>query len=84
MTKMFSVEIETSGIDPTNAVEWTNELANVYADVEVTDVKTTGNKISCKIGFAGMDDTTADDIKMKVEEYLTMNEAFSATKISCH
>jgi hypothetical protein len=84
MTKTFSLEIETSGINSTDATEWANEIANVYADVEISDVKTSENKISCKIGLAGMDDTTHDDIKMKVEEYLTMNEAFNATKISCH
>jgi hypothetical protein len=84
MTKMFDLEIETSGINSTDGIEWTNEMTNVYADVEVSDVKISGNKISCKIGLAGMDDTTSDDIKMKIEEYLTMNEAFTATKISCH
>ncbi|WP_100183018.1 hypothetical protein [Candidatus Nitrosotenuis aquarius] len=84
MTKTFSLEIETSGINSTDAADWANEMTNVYADVEVSDVKISGNKISCKIGLAGIDDTTPDDIKMKVEEYLTMNEAFTATKISCH
>jgi hypothetical protein len=59
-------------------------MANVYADVEITDVKVSGNKISCKAGLSGMDDTQPDDIKMKVEEYLIMNEAFVAKKISCH
>jgi hypothetical protein len=84
MTKTFNLEIEISGINSTDAAEWANEMANIYADVEISDVQTSGNKISCKIGLAGMDDTTPDDIKMKVEEYLTMNEAFTATKISCH
>ena len=31
-----------------------------------------------------MDDTTPEDVKMKIEEYLTMNEAFEARNISCH
>jgi hypothetical protein len=84
MTKMISVEIETSGISSSEATEWANEMANVYADVEITDVKVSGNKISCKAGLSGMDDTQPDDIKMKVEEYLIMNEAFVAKKISCH
>jgi hypothetical protein len=84
MTKMINVDIETSGIDQSEANEWVNEIANVYADVEVSDVRVSGNKISCKIGLSGMDDTQPDDIKMKIEEYLTMNEAFSAKKISCH
>jgi hypothetical protein len=29
-----------------------------------------------------MDDTEPDDIKMKIEEYLTMNEAFQAKDVS--
>jgi hypothetical protein len=52
--------------------------------VEITDVKISGNKITCKAGLSGMEDTQPDDIKMKIEEYLTMNEAFNAKKISCH
>jgi len=84
MTKMINVDIETPEIDPTEANEWINELANVYADVEISDVHVSGNKITCKIGISGMDDTQPEDIKMKIEEYLTINEAFSAKKISCH
>ena len=37
-----------------------------------------GNKISFKAGFSGMEDTGPDDVKMKIDEYLTMNEAFEA------
>jgi hypothetical protein len=29
-----------------------------------------------------MDDTDPDDIKMKIEEYVSMNEAFQAKSIS--
>ena len=36
-----------------------------------------------KAGLSGMDDTTPDDIKQKIDEYLTMNEAFSVQNISC-
>jgi hypothetical protein len=84
MTKFINVDIETSGINTEEAIEWTNEMANVYADIEVSDVRVSGNKISCKVGLSGMDDTQPDDVKMKVEEYLTMNEAFSVKKISCY
>jgi DNA polymerase III epsilon subunit-like protein len=84
MTKMISVDIETTGIDQSEANEWLNEITNVYADVEISDVKVSGNKISCKMGLSGMDDTQPDDIKMKIEEYLTTNEALSAKKITCH
>jgi hypothetical protein len=82
MTKMLTVNIETSGIDATEAKEWVNELANVYADMQISDVNVSGNKISFKAGFSGMDDTEPDDVKMKIDEYLTMNESFQAKSIN--
>jgi hypothetical protein len=82
MTKMLTVNIDTSGVDQSEGTEWVNEMANVYADMEIEDVKVSGNKISFKAGFSGMDDTDPDDVKMKVEEYLTMNEAFQANDVS--
>jgi len=82
MTKMLNVTIDTSGVDKQEAEEWVNELANVYADMEIGDINVSGNKIAFKAGFAGMDDTEPDDVKMKIEEYLTMNEAFSASNVS--
>jgi hypothetical protein len=82
MTKMLTVNIDTSGVDQNEGVEWVNEMANVYADMEIEDVKVSGNKIAFKAGFSGMDDTDPDDVKMKVEEYLTMNEAFQANNVS--
>ena len=82
MTKMLNVNIDTSGVDAAEAKEWVNELANVYADMQVSDVNVSGNKISFKAGFSGMDDTQPDDIKMKLEEYLTMNETFKAKSIN--
>ena len=82
MTKMLGVNIDTSGVDSAEAQEWVNELANVYADMEIEDVNVSGNKISFKAGFSGMDDTEPDDIKMKIEEYLTMNEAFQVKDLS--
>lgn len=82
MTKMLSVNIDTSGVDSSEAKEWVSELANIYADMQITDVNVSGNKISFKAGFSGMDDTEPDDVKMKIEEYLTMNEAFQAKNIN--
>ncbi len=82
MTKMLSVNIETAGVDSNEAKEWVNELANVYADMQISDVNVSGNKISFKAGFSGMDDTEPDDIKMRMDEYLTMNEAFKAKSIN--
>ena len=82
MTKMLTVNIDTSGVDSNEAQEWVNELGNVYADMEVEDVNVSGNKISFKAGFSGMDDTEPDDIRMKIEEYLTMNEALEVKDLS--
>ncbi|HEU0047588.1 MAG: hypothetical protein AUJ08_00850 [Thaumarchaeota archaeon 13_1_40CM_3_50_5] len=82
MTKMLNVNIDTSGIDANEAKEWVNELANVYADMQISDINVSGNKISFKAGFSGMDDTEPEDIKMKLEEYLTMNETFKAKSIN--
>lgn len=82
MTKMLNVNIDTSGVDSSEAQEWVNELANVYADMEISDVTVSGNKVSFKAGMQGMDDTEPDDIKMKIEEYLTMNEAFQVKDLS--
>ena len=82
MTKMLTVNIETDGVNENEAKEWVTELTNVYADMEIEDVNVSGNKISFKAGFSGMDDTDPDDIKMKIDEYLTMNEAFHAKNVS--
>jgi hypothetical protein len=81
---MLSVNIDTSGVDQAEAKEWVNELANVYADMQISDINVSGNKISFKAGFSGMDDTEPDDVKMKIDEYLTMNEAFQAKNINIH
>ncbi|GKS61616.1 MAG: hypothetical protein AB7U98_12665 [Candidatus Nitrosocosmicus sp.] len=82
MTKMFNVNIDAEGFDANEAQEWVNEMGNVYADMEVSDVNISGNKISFKAGFSGMDDTTEDDIRMKLDEYMTMHELFQAKNIS--
>ena len=82
MTKMLTVNIETGGVNESEAKEWVNELTNVYADMEIEDVNVSGNKISFKAGFSGMDDIEPDDVKMKIDEYLTMNEALEAKSVS--
>ena len=79
---MFNVNIDAEGFDANEAQEWVNEMGNVYADMEVSDVNISGNKISFKAGFSGMDDTTEDDIRMKLDEYMIMHELFQAKNIS--
>jgi len=46
MTKMLNVNIDTNGIDQQEAQDWVTELANVYADMEIDDIKVSGNNIS--------------------------------------
>ncbi|MGA7367744.1 MAG: hypothetical protein WBX01_01345 [Nitrososphaeraceae archaeon] len=82
MTKMLTVNIETGGVNENEAKEWVTELTNVYADMEIEAVNVSSNKISFKAGFSGMEDTGPDDVKMKIDEYLTMNEAFEAKSVS--
>ncbi|HJT10538.1 MAG TPA: hypothetical protein VJ771_07135 [Candidatus Nitrosotalea sp.] len=82
MTKMVSVNIDTARQETSQAKEWVNEITNVYADMEISDVNVSENKISFKVGFSGMDDTEPDDVKMKIEEYLSMNEIIEAKNIS--
>ncbi|MGI0026271.1 MAG: hypothetical protein ACREAD_00325 [Nitrosopumilaceae archaeon] len=83
MTKMISVNIDIARQQGSQAKEWINEITNVYADMEISDVNVSENKISFKVGFSGMDDTIPEDIKMKIEEYLSMNEVIEAKNISC-
>ncbi|HEX6672835.1 MAG TPA: hypothetical protein VFC05_12660 [Nitrososphaeraceae archaeon] len=82
MTKMLNVNIDTNGIDQQEAQDWVSELANVYADMEIEDIKVSGNNISFKAGLSGMEDTESDDVRMKIDEYLSMNEAFEVKNIS--
>jgi hypothetical protein len=82
MTKMLNVNIDTNGIDQQEAQDWVTELANVYADMEIDDIKVSGNNISFKAGLSGMEDTESDDVRMKLDEYLSMNEAFEVKNIT--
>ena len=79
---MYNVNIEAEGFDTNEAQEWVNEMGNVYADMEVSDVNVSGNKINFKAGFSGMDDTTEDDIRMKLDEYMTMHELFQPKNVT--
>ena len=74
MTTMIQVNLDTDNVDKEQAQEWVNEITNVYADMEISDVNVSGNKISFKAGLSGMDDTTSDDIKLKIDEYATMSD----------
>lgn len=78
---MCKVSIEANGLNQEEGKAWVDELANIYADMEIENVSVSGNKITFDAGFSGMDDTEPDDIKMRLDEYLTMNEAFQTKSI---
>lgn len=79
---MCKVAIETNGLNQDEGKAWVDELGNIYADMEIENVNVSGNKITFDAGFSGMDDTQPDDIKMRLDEYLTMNEAFQTKSIN--
>jgi hypothetical protein len=79
---MLNVTIDASGVNQDEGKAWVDELANIYADMEIDNVKVSGDKISFDAGFSGMEDTQPDDIKMRLDEYLTMNEAFTAKSVA--
>ncbi len=79
---MCKVSIDTNGVNQEEGKAWVDELGNIYADMEIDNVSVSGNKISFSAGFSGMDDTQPDDIKMRLDEYLTMNEAFQTKSIN--
>ena len=83
-TKLINVSISVSNVDPQEGEAWVNEIVNVYADMEVSEVNASKNSISFKAGFSGMDDTTPADIELKINEYITMNEAFPVQSVSCN
>ena len=83
MTKMIQVNLDTENVDKNDAQEWVHEIVNVYADMEVSNVNISGNKVSFQAGLSGMDDTTSDDIRQKIDEYIAMNEMLQIKNISC-
>ncbi len=83
MTKMIQVNLETEGTDKDEAQEWVHEIVNVYADMEVSDVSISGNTVSFQAGLSGMDDTTSEDIRQRIDEYNTMTETLQIKNMSC-
>jgi DNA phosphorothioation-dependent restriction protein DptG len=67
------VEMKVANVNKDQVHYWINEIANQYADFVITNVNTGSDKISFDIGSPSMEDLTAQDIKFRIEEYLTMN-----------
>ncbi|MDQ4013824.1 MAG: hypothetical protein M3146_08905 [Thermoproteota archaeon] len=71
--KPVKVEMKVASVNKGQVHYWINEIANQYADFVITNVNTGSDKISFDIGSPSMEDLTAQDIKFRIEEYLTMN-----------
>jgi hypothetical protein len=71
--KPVKVEMKVANTNKDQVHYWVNEIANQYADLVITNVNTGSDNISFDIGSPSMEDLTAQDIKFRIEEYLTMN-----------
>lgn len=69
----LKVELKVSNVNRDQVHYWVNEIANQYADLVLTNVNIGSDKVSFDIGSPSMGDLTAEDIKFRLEEYLTMN-----------
>ena len=72
--KPVRVEMDVSDVKTDETKYFVNEIANQYADLVLSNVNITSDKITFDIGSPSMEDLTAKDIKFRIEEYLTMNE----------
>ena len=71
--KRVKVEMKVSNVNKDQVHYWVNEISNQYADLVLTNVNIGGDKISFDIGSPSMTDLTAEDIKFRINEYMTMN-----------
>lgn len=68
------VTLEVEGVSDNDAAKaFVEELANQYADLAVDNINISSNQITFDVTAQGMEDTTADDIKIRVDEYISMN-----------
>jgi len=71
--KPIRVEMEVSDVKTDETKYFVNEIANQYADLVLSNVNISSNRIVFDIGSPSMEDLTAKDIKFRIEEFLTMN-----------
>ncbi len=81
---MFPVTIKAKSLydNQGEAIEWAQDISNYNADMMVKDIKVLGDTISFEIGFEGMSDAQAIDIKTSLDEYIEMDDLFQATNKS--
>jgi len=71
--KPVNVEMDVSDVRTDETKYYVNEIANQYADLVLSNVNISSNRIAFDIGSPSMQDLTAKDIKFRIEEFLTMN-----------
>ena len=69
------VELKVSNVNIEQAKYWVTELTNQYADLAIENAKIASDKITFDVGSPSMSDLTAQDIKFRINEYITMNVA---------
>ncbi len=74
--KAVRVELDVSNVSNADqARAYVEEIAHQYADLTVTNINVTSNKITFDVGSPGMEDLTPNDIKFRIEEFVNMNMA---------
>ena len=69
------------GADANQAQEWINELANVYADITIQDVRFSGNRASFKAGFSADENITRIEAKTRIQQ-MFLNSGFSNVSVT--
>ncbi|RMF32221.1 MAG: hypothetical protein D6752_00600 [Candidatus Nitrosothermus koennekii] len=72
--KMPKVTLEVEGVNDNDAARaFIEEIANQYADLSVENINISSNQITFDVNAPGMEDTTAEDIKFRIDEFISMN-----------
>ncbi len=82
--KAVKVELDVSNVSNIDqARAYIEEIAHQYADLTVTNINVTSNKITFDVGSPGMEDLSPSDIKFRIEEFINMNVApFNIRKLN--
>lgn len=79
--KAMRVELDVSNVTSIDqARAYIEEIQHQYADLTVTNINVTANRITFDVGSPGMEDISPSDIKFRIEEFLNMNVAPFAVK----
>jgi len=74
VVRMVKVALDVSNVtSKESATTFIEELTNQYADLTVSNINISNNSITFDVSAPGMSDITSADIKMRVEEFVSMN-----------